>query len=395
MRPVNRWNGPANYPAGAYPWSGMPTKVVPATALLTPGAPAPAEYLNYLFYQSQEDRILSVQRAALNAFDIGEYVGAGLRGLSSAGALGGVLYANGTTALTVHSHSAQPGAANKILASGNNACATWGSRSGKFYVFHTVVSTLGAKEVTPSAVNTILALINIDVYPSGIGQIGSDLLLCGAESGALKFYKCVGSTWTAVSLPAGTYVNNAFTTASQQATGVGPIVFTPKGSLISAANYLYANTSGTLLAGSTSGLTSTNYWVGIAWDEVQGLWVACTHNDTGDQMEFATAATPAGPWSDTGITLPDLTHDSKLAFDVKDGVYLVAYSAGAIASGIYPTGFDRPAVTLVASFNQGSLWEVTGASLPAPSDSYLRIVAMPNRVALCNSDGIALSGSWI
>jgi hypothetical protein len=43
-----------NYPAGANPWSGQPTRVLPGTAYLTPNTKVPAQNLNYVMGQNSD-----------------------------------------------------------------------------------------------------------------------------------------------------------------------------------------------------------------------------------------------------------------------------------------------------------------------------------------------------
>lgn len=58
------WAPDANYPAGAAPWSGQPTKVDPVDDKFTPGVSLPATYLNKLL--AERDATIAALVAAAN-----------------------------------------------------------------------------------------------------------------------------------------------------------------------------------------------------------------------------------------------------------------------------------------------------------------------------------------
>lgn len=408
-RPVVRWDPQGTYPAGVHPWSGQPTLVEPAAKVLTPEENIPAEHVNWALYNMGKDGYDRFIANALQSFHCGDATGKALTAGSPGRfwAWGGIFFANGTDSKVMFSRGPAVAFANKVAASGQYCHATWDRGNGNLYVFYSVASAVGQHVITWGSVSaSIAALANINVTKKGVGQHNSDMIVAGTEAAALKFYKLTGlSAWAALSNPASTTITDPQTlTAGQKNLDVGaasgPIAFVPRAAACSVDDYVYSPDCLSVLKGNKTGLSG--YYVGMEYDVVRDVWVCAMLDNsanvvriyTGPAGSLAVPASPGGPWTDTGYTFYGLRSSTEIAFCIYDSLYFLAFGTDAVdVSMAFPSGFDAPNATLVASLDGGSTWVSTSAALPARSGvTELQFVKMPDRIALMNDQGIAISG---
>lgn len=385
----NRWDGAALYPSG--PYSGTTTRTEPATKLVFPGEPYPAQHENWFKYQSSLDSIRRHYRAALNGFHTAA-AASQPTGLSPCVDYGGFLCSDATQ--VCHARSELIGTWTKIAANGVDCTATWSSPGVKAYAFYSVASGVSKKYIDTAA-NAIATLANIDVAPRGVAQHSSTVLVIGTEAAALKCYTGSGTTWSALGNPGSTTITDPQTLVCSQksydyGSVIGPVAIIPRGAASGTDDYIYSTALASLVKGSKTGLTGT--YVGCQYDVTRDVWVMAMQS--GSDITFYECSTPAGGWTDTGISLPDTANAVDNQFLIVDGVYIICLPSGGVATSSFASAFDKPGVTVLFSFDQGATWEQSNASLGKPSGTgTLQMVAAPDRIALINEVGVCMSGA--
>lgn len=166
----------------------------------------------------------------------------------------------------------------------------------------------------------------------------------------------------------------------------GPVVFATRGTV---GTLIWSSADGT----SVTSLTrpdSTHYLAGLAYDDVQGLFVACT--TTAGVMSFysspdgSTWSAMSGPVSPSNATIT-----GNLQFDICCGVWLIA------GNQLTPTGFVHGMGAALQTFGMYSLdygvtWYPCDFEMLSPSADSVHVRHSDSRFMVWTDSDIAISG---
>jgi hypothetical protein len=409
QRWINVWDDKKNiagsvyvtpvYPAGLE--TGLPVYTQPGTAHFTADVGAPARHMNFALFQQGDDRIKADQHTAMRFLGLGAF--ACLCGAAARENLG-FLIGNSTSVIFtsdgIASHNltlmaAAVGVETVVHDDGFHVAGFERNAAGhvQFASASTVSGTAFAGGATFPLVAVSIGANSMYLATSGTGLLGFTYSGTGllptintAMTGGAPASSSL-SIWSAAQVYAGAN------------TTTGPAVLYAKGT--AASQDYYQTTDAVVAQNHAWGVTAADQLADVAYDDVQGLFVACFYSSTGGQVKFMTSSNGAPPWTTSStaqgpstLLIPSGILVGSVAFKICAGVWFLALTCTNSSNFVYgSSGASGKYVTGLYSLDFGVTWQAADISMAlASSYSSLRLRHSHNRFLIMHDSDVCISG---
>lgn len=238
--------------------------------------------------------------------------------------------------------------------------------------------------------------------PFAARQIGANSMVVGTSGTGLVLFTTSGTAWVSVAKPTGTFNSSTLSLwGSAQAylgatTATGSAIFYAKGLTSNAA----IATSDCSTTANTLALTlpaTSDTLADIAYDDVQGLFVACCYSSTSSVLKFFTTPNPPTTWtaSATATGPASLVFNAiagEVAFGICCGVWLVVSTTNQFTHYVSGTSSQyRPCAFYSLDF--GQTWYPANLDMNIESDlTTIRIASGVDQFMVYHDGDVAMSG---
>jgi hypothetical protein len=383
--------------------SGQPMRTAPATLHMTPDIGAPARHMNYVLFGLGDNQVKTAQHQAMRFTAGKDWPSTSVHCATVAKANRGFHVI--TSATVSFTRDARLTGALSLAAS--NGLAKVVHDDGFHIVSCEVEPGVSSKVISASTVTNVSLGGGLGFTPLAAATLYGNTLVLGTSGTSLLAGKYSGTastiTTTSVTMPGGTY--NASSTSqwntaqvfSGATTSTGPAIFYSRGFSNTTSSYMISYT-GTDLTGFGwlgSGFT-TDSLADIAYDDVQGLFIAAGYSSTGSRVSFFTS--PNGQaWtaSSTATGPAQMVVGGSVVFTICSGVWFLATTGSSPAdfdNFAYGTGTSGGRVCAVYSLDYGVTWYPAYVDMVSCTAGTLRAKSSVDQILLSSDSDVCLSG---